>query len=215
MDPDATELASAELVLAAYEPYLRNANDLLGSGNFDEGTLSVSVSAGSVVVGASKVDEVSGDPTTLESSTPLGSRASIDGTYQIAIYDDLGFATGGNIVISGNQVIALNSTYTNWDKDEDNDGEYDCTMLFMIGAGLPPTDLADFVDGVEFTDSYAITGSGDFAWTLYLTASDGMSISGTIDAVGSNFPSSSDPWEDQSGCNGEYPAMTILGGKIN
>ncbi len=215
MDPDAAELASAELILEAYEPYLRGLNDLISAGDFDEGSLSVSVSAGSAVVGASKVDNASGDPTTLESSTPLGSGASVSGTYQIAIYDSEGFATGGNIVISDGQVVAMNSTYTNWDKDEDNNGEFDCTMLFLMGAGLPVTDLANFADGVEFTDSFAATGSGDFAWTLFLTATDGMSILGSIDAVGSNFPSSTDPFEDQSGCNGEFPTLTILGGKIN
>ncbi len=214
MDPAGDELASSALVLDAYEPYLQNANNLLNAGNFDDGTLSVTVSAGSAVVGASKVDEESGDPTTLESSTPLGV-SSVNGTYQIAIYDSEGFATGGNVVISDGEVVALNSTYTNWDKDEDSDGNFDCTMLFLMGAGLPVTDLADFATGVDFTDSYAATGSGDFAWTLFLEASDGMSISGAIDAVGSNFPASTDPLEDQSGCNGEYPTMTILGGKIN
>ena len=42
-----------------------------------------------------------------------------------------------------------------------------------------------------------------------------MSLSGTVSAVGSDFPSSTDPNEDQSGCNGTFPALTLEGGKTN
>ena len=212
---DGSELATRELVLRAFEPYLERIDRVLSTTGFTDASLMVTVTAGSAVAGASKVDEASGDPTTLESSVPLGSGRSRDGTYQFAIYDSETFATGGNVVIADGQVTAISGTYANWDKDENADSVPDCVMLFLFGLGLPVSDLADVADGVSFTDSFAATGSGDIAWTLQFEVADNSSISGTLSAVGSAFPSSTDPYEDQSGCNGAFPTLTLLGGKVN
>ena len=214
LDPEGLQIATGALELEAYEPYLKKINQVLPSGDFDEGTLRVTVTAGSVVVGASKVDELSTDPTTLESSTSMGSKASVDGTYEFTLTDTEGYAAGGNIVISGGVVQAINGTFANWDKDEDSDGEADCPLVFRWGLSFPVTPVADMADGVTFTDSYTATGSGEMAWTVEFVVVDGLEISGTITAAGTGFPSSGDPNLDESGCNGTFPVLTLSGGKV-
>jgi hypothetical protein len=174
--------------------------------NFDNATLVVDVSFGSVVVGASKVDNESTDPTTLESDATASGSGSVDGTYQISIYDSATFAAGGNIVISDGVVTQINGTYFNWDKLEG--GEPACTLQFLWGLGLSPTDLSEFSGGVTFSDSYASTGSGVMEWTVTFTVQNNMMISGEVAAVGSDFTDSA-----ELGCNGTFPALTLVGGK--
>ena len=215
LDPEGLQIAAGTLELEAYEPYLKKVNQVLPSGDFEQGTLRVTVSAGSVVVGASKVDEQSTDPTTLESSTPLAAKASVDGTYEFTMTDTEGFAAGGDIVIAGGVVQTINGTFANWDKDEDTDGEADCPLVFRWGLGYPATSVVDMADGVTFTDSYTATGSGEMEWTIEFVVTDGLSISGTVTAAGTGFPSSGDPNLDESGCNGAFPVLTLSGGKID
>jgi len=207
LDPAGSSLATANLTLGAYEPYLRRVDQLFpGVANFDNATLTADVSAGSVVVGASKVDNESTDPTTLESDATAGGAASSDGTYQISIYDSAFFAAGGNFVIADDIVTQINGTYFNWDKLEGGDPA--CTLQFLWGIGMSPTPLADFAGGVTFSDSYTSTGSGVMEWTVTFTVENNMMISGTVAAVGSDF---TDP--DELGCNGTFPALTLVGGK--
>lgn len=213
--PDGSEIASGTLDFEAYEPYLKRINQAIPSGDFAEGTLRVTVASGSIVAGASKVDEASTDPTTLESSTPLGAVASVDGTYEITLTDSEGYASGGEIVIEDGVVTAIQGSYANWDKDGDTDGEADCPLLFQWGAAFPETDVTAMAGGVSFTDSYAATGSGSMAWTVSFTATDGTTLSGTVSAVGSGFPTNADPSLDESGCDGTFPALTLQGGKVN
>jgi hypothetical protein len=214
-DPNGIPKAAGTLDLEAYMPYLKKINQVLASGDFEEGTLRVTVTAGSVVVGASKVDELSTDPTTLESSTPLGAKASIDGTYEFTLTDTEGFASGGDIVISGGVVQTINGTFGNWDKDSDTNGEADCPLVFRWGLGFPATAVTDMADGVNFTDSYTATGSGEMAWAVEFVVTDGLNISGTVTAAGTEFPSSADPNLDESGCNGAFPVLTLAGGKVD
>jgi hypothetical protein len=205
--PDGTEIASASLTLGFWEPYLRRVDQLFpGVANFDNATLVVDVSFGSVVVGASKVDNESTDPTTLESDATAGGSTSSDGTYQISIYDSAFFAAGGNIVVADDVVTQINGTYFNWDKLEG--GEAACTLQFLWGIGMSPTPLADFADGVTFSDSYTSTGSGVMEWTVTFTVENNMVITGSVAAEGSDF---TDPSE--LGCNGTFPALTLMGGK--
>lgn len=210
VDPDGVEIASGTKNLRPWEPFLQRINNVLPTGEFDDGTLRVTVTAGSAVVGASKVDNASTDPTTLESSVAECSAEPVvdDGTYQFAIYDSLSYATGGNFTISADAATGLNGTYTNWDK-LDNAGDSACKWILLFGAGFPtPTTLADLAEGVTFADDYRTHGLGIMTWTLKLDVVDGMYLSGTIDAVGSDFPS------DVDGCNGTYPTMTVYGGKM-
>ena len=208
LDPEGNSFATANLALAAWEPYLKRVDQLFtGVANFDNATLVAMVTAGSAVVGASKVDNESTDPTTLESDATAGGSSSIDGTYQISIYDSALFAAGGNFVIDSEVVTQINATYFNWDKLEG--GEPACTLQFLWGLGMSPTPLADFASGVTFSDSYASTGSGVMEWTVTFTVSDNMVIDGTVSAVGSDFTDA-----EELGCNGDFPALALKGGKM-
>ena len=210
VDPSGSVIASASLTLGAYEPYLRRVDQLFsGVANFDDATLIAEISVGSggsAVFGASKVDNESTDPTTLESDATAGGSASSNGTYQISIYDSAFFAAGGNIVIDEGVVTQINGTYFNWDKLEG--GEAACTLQFLWGLGMSPTPLADFADGVTFSDSYTSTGSGVMEWTVTFTVENNMVISGTVAAEGSDFTDSA-----ELGCNGTFPALVLMGGK--
>ncbi len=207
LDPAGNEIATANLDLGIWEPYQKSVQQVFpGLANFDDATLSVSVTAGSAVIGASKVDNASGDPTTLESDATASGSGSDDGTYQISIYDSAFFAAGGNFVIDEGVVTQINGTYFNWDKLEGGDPA--CTLQFLWGIGMSPTPLADFADGVTFSDSYTSTGSGVMEWTVTFTVENNMVISGTVAAEGSDFTEA-----DELGCNGTFPALTLSGGK--
>ena len=205
LDPDGIEFATTTLNLDEWEPYLRRVNQLFqGVANFDNATLHAEVTAGSAVVGASKVDNASTDPTTLESAA-TGGGGGVSGTYQMSLYDTLAFAAGGNLVVAGGDVNAINGTYFNWDKLNGSDPA--CTLIFQWGQGLSPTPLADFADGVTFADSYASTGGGVMTWTVQLEPGEGSTLEGTVTAVGSEFTGIDD------GCNGNFPPLTLMAGK--
>ncbi|MGD8439302.1 MAG: hypothetical protein PVG53_02110 [Holophagae bacterium] len=208
MAPDGSMLASTTVELGVFEPYLQRVDRVFSSiGNFDDATLVVQVDAGSAIFGASKVDNATTDPTTLESDVTGGGAASVDGTYQISIYDSALFAAGGNIVIADGIVEEINGTYFNWDKLDGDDPA--CTLQFLWGISLSATPLADFASGVTFSDSYTSTGSGVMEWTVSFTVENNMSITGTISAVGSEFTR-----DDELGCNGDFPPLVIEGGKV-
>jgi hypothetical protein len=206
-DPQGGVLASTALALDAWEPYLKRVNQLFpGLANFDDGTLHAEVTSGLAVVGASKVDNASTDPTTLESAA-TGGAGGIDGTYQFALYDSLLFAAGGNLVIAGGQVTAIVGTYFNWDKLDGTAPA--CPLLFQWGQGFTPTPVTDFADGVTFSDSYEPSGSGVMTWTVEFVPGDGPFLEGQVTAVGSEFPS------EDAGCNGDFPALVLHAGKTN
>ena len=212
LDPEGNVIATANLTLGVWQPYLKRVDQAFtGVPNFDNATLVVQVSAGSAVFGASKVDNESVDPTTLESDATAGGAASSDGVYQISIYDSALFAAGGNIVVESGIVTQINATYFNWDKLDGGDPA--CTLQFLWGLGMSPTPLADFANGVTFTDSYTSTGSGVMEWTVTFTIQNNMMIvGGTTDfvtAVGSDFTAA-----DELGCNGDFPALVLKGGKM-
>jgi hypothetical protein len=207
LDPSGSQLASAELTLEEWEPYLKRVDQLFpGVANFDNATLTADVTAGSVVIGASKVDNASTDPTTLESDATAAGSASVDGTYQISTYDSALFAGGGNLVIDDGVVTQINGTYFNWDKLDGGDPA--CTLQFLWGISMSPTPLADFATGVTFSDSYVSTGSGVMDWTVVFTVNDNMTIDGTVTATGSAFTDA-----EELGCNGDFPALVLVGGK--
>jgi hypothetical protein len=208
LDPEGNEIATANLTLGSWEPFQKSVQQVFpGLANFDDATLSAAVTAGSAVIGASKVDNTSGDPTTLESDATAAGSASVDGTYQISIYDSALFAAGGNFVIDDEIVTEINATYFNWDKLEG--GNPACTLQFLWGITMSPTPLADFASGVTFSDSYTSTGSGDMEWTVTFTVQNNMIIEGTVSAVGSDFTDA-----EELGCNGDFPALVLRGGKM-
>jgi len=211
VDPAGTEIGRGSLVLGAWEPYLKKITQVLSCGDFAEGSLRITVNSGSLVAGASKVDEISSDPTTLEAAIPAGSGIPAAGNYNFVLRDEDGPTSGGSLVIEGNRLSSLDGSFVNWKKDENADSSPDCPLQFQWGDGLASASLEDLEEGIEFSDSY--TGGGTMTWMLRLHFEGGTSLSGTLEATGSDFPSSTDPEQDLSGCNGSFPALEIHGGK--
>jgi hypothetical protein len=205
VDPDGGVLDTTQVVLDAYEPWFASVENLWSVSEFANGTAQARVSAGSMVMLGSKVDRASKDPTTLEQEFG-GGGGSVDGTYQFAIYDSLAFASGGNLVIDDGMVETITGTYFNFDK-VDMVGESECTLIFLWGISLVPTAVEDFASGVEFTDTYP--DGSEMTWTVTFTVDDNLGFSGTIDAIGSNFTG------EDTGCDGDFPALGFTGGKSN
>jgi hypothetical protein len=152
LDTDGTLLDSENVVLTAYAPWFSAVVNLWDEASFDNGTALVRVSAGSMAMLGSKVDRLSADPTTVEQAFGTGA-GSVDGTYQFAAYDDLGFASGGNLVIVDDVVDAINGTFVNYDK-VDTGGTPECPVIFQWGFDLAPTAVEDFASGVEYAAVY-------------------------------------------------------------
>ncbi len=212
LDPSGAVFATNNQTLDAWEPYLKRVDQVFpGAPSFDNGTLTAEVTAGAAVVGASKVDNLSTDPTTLESSAVGG--GGVNGTYQFALYDTLDFAAGGNIEISGGQVTAINGTYFNWDKLDGNNNSV-CTSLFLWGQSLIPTSVGDFANGVEFADDYPADpdsdppfAGGTMTYTVEFEPGQGSTLVGTVTAVGSDFSGA------DALCNGDFPPLDFFAGK--
>lgn len=199
-------LDTATVTLDAYRPWLSFRTADIWNQNGYEGTLRVRVSAGSAAILASKIDEATKDPTTLESQFGA-SVASADGTYHFAIYDSLAFASGGNLSIDDDIVTVINGTYSNFDK-LDGGGSSECTLVFQWGVGLSPTDRDEFEQGVEIIDTYPDPGGGEMTWTVTFTVDENIGLQGTIDAEGAGFSG------EDAGCNGTFPTLSFTGGKI-
>lgn len=213
--PAGTELASAAYTLGAFEPRLFPVTALGAFLAFDEGTLHAEVTEGAAIVVASKVDNDpdTGDPTTLEAWSPLGAAAGADGTYQVAVYDSLAYATGGNLVVLADEVTSFDATYSNYDK-LDGQGNPACPYLFYIGGAFnPPYPVGDFEQGVTWTQPYPGAGAGSITFTVQFVVSNGVSIAGTVGAVGAGFTTDPVSGDDMTGCNGTFPPQQLLGGK--
>jgi hypothetical protein len=210
LDPDGDLLDTAQVVLTAYAPWFSSVENLWDEASFDNGTALVRVSAGSMVMLGSKVDRLSKDPTTVEQVFGAGG-GSDDGTYQFAVYDDLGFASGGNLEIIDDVVYVINGTFVNYDK-VDGGGIPECPVIFQWGFDLAPTAVADFASGVDYAEVYPAGDDfdgGTITYTIVFTVDDNIGFSGTLDAVGSDFSGL------DSGCNGTFPQMELYGGKSN
>lgn len=205
LDPWGGTIDTVTVSLEPWEPWFSAVTDLWSVNEFLNATASVRVESGSVVVFGSKIDnhELSQDPTTLEASFSGGAE-SLDGTYHFAVYDSLSYASGGNVVVDNSVVTALNGTYTNFDKT-DGQGGAECPLIFLWGIGLDPTPVVNFVEGVEFIDSYP--DGGEITWTVSFTIDHNLGFSGSVEAVGASFTGVDE------GCNGSFPTLLIEGGK--
>lgn len=203
LDASGSQVASRSYTMQPYAALYKPVSDL-GGGSFDEGTVHAEVAAGSAIVVGSKIDNGSGDPTTLEAwwtATP-----GIDGTYQFAIYDSAGYATGGSLTVSGGTVGVMEGTYVNYDKI-DAGGDPECTLIFYWGGSFdPPLTTSELEQGVTWTTDYG-DGYGSMEWTVQLQLDGGLGFTGTLEATGSNFEG------QDTGCNGEFPVQTVLGGR--
>jgi hypothetical protein len=219
LDPSGATVATTTLSLAAYEPYLKRVNQLFsGLENFANATLHAQVTSGSAVIGASKVDDASTDPTTLESAATSGG-GSIDGYYHFGLYDSELYASGGYIQILGGLVDDIWGTYINYDKVED--GVPVCPLIFPWGeeffinfAPMPVEDFDPANGGVTFTEVY--DDGSSMTYTVEFTVEGNVGLEGSVTAVGEGF--SSEPDECgyvDSGCNGTFPVLVLSGGKTD
>jgi hypothetical protein len=208
LDPDGDLLDTQQVVLSAYAPWFSSVENLWDVASFENGTALVQVSAGSMVMLGSKVDRLSKDPTTVEQAFGAGG-GSVDGTYQFAVYDDLGFASGGNLEIVDAVVDVINGTYVNYDKVDSQDFP-ECPVIFQWGFDLAPTPVEDFASGVQYAEVYPPGDDfdgGTITYTISFTVDGNLGFSGTLDAVGSEFSGL------DTGCNGTFPQMELYGGK--
>jgi hypothetical protein len=219
LEPDGDPLATANLVLEGWEPYLRRVDQLFNNlGDFDNATLEAKVNAGSAVIGASKVDQASTDPTTLESEATGG--GSIDGYYHFGVYDSYSLAAGGYIVIENGQVVDVFGTYFNYDK-VDEQQQTACAVIFDWGLDLSsflPLPVEDFDPangGFEFTEDYTTVGLGRMNFTVEFEIDGNLALAGVMGAVGDSFSDDPDECIDDTGCNGEFPDLVLMGGKTD
>ena len=212
LDPDGDIQDTEQIELDPYAPWFSSVANLWDVTSFENGTAQVQVSAGSMVMLGSKVDRLSKDPTTVEQAFGAGG-GSVDGIYQFAVYDDFGFASGGNLEIVDAVVDVINGTYVNYDK-VDGAGDSECPVIFQWGFDLAPTPVGDFASGVEYAEVYPAGDGfdgGTITYTITFTFddSDNLGFSGTVDAVGSDFSGI------DTGCNGTFPQQDLYGGKSN
>ncbi len=205
VDPAGEEIASGTVELEQWMPVLDRIDHILSSGPFVNASLVVEVISGAAVFGASKVDTLSSDPTTLEASLPFRNTSN-DGRFELRIVDSEGFSSGGILEIEGGIVQRLELTYSNWDK-RDGDTAL-CPAVFIAFADeLTPISIEDLEDGIEFVNSYTQSDLGSMQWEVDLAVSERLTVSGSVDATGSGFPA------DFDGCNGSFPSLQIHGGK--
>jgi hypothetical protein len=204
-DTSGADLLSRTYTLGAYEPILGNIRDELGAGAFANGTLHVAVSAGSVLVGASKVDETTDDPTTLESWLECGSGGlGAAGTYYGVTVDSANYLGGIFVTVNGSREVTwIQLSYRGDVADQTNP----CQVAFNIGIDLTasPVPLADFASGYAYQASF-FGPVLDLVFTLEEDQED-LFITGEVSAVGTGWT------EDFSGCNGTHNTQPILLGK--
>jgi hypothetical protein len=196
LDPSGSTVATAVLSLAAWEPYLEPVTELFDVAGFADGTLLVRVSSGAAVIGASRADNLSSDPTTLASWIPGLHDPIAAGTYFGVIRDPGTAASSGlSLRINGSgEVEAIEFSYPS---DL-------CGVLFTAGRDLSetPLPLAELADGFQFSSSYP--GGGDMVWSLTLSQRPSRPIlTGTLGAVGSSWTG------ELAACNGNHGPVEV------
>jgi hypothetical protein len=185
-DPDGVEVASRTYTLGVYQPMLGNILNELGGPQFDQGSLHGTVAAGSAVVGASKVDNASEDPTTLEGSFPCtggGGELPPAGVYygSVAL---LGRDRGVSMTLNPQaEVVSLSF--------EMGSSRPGCGYLFPGNQQFdPPLPLDQLLatDGVTFTIAYS---TGQIEWTIRLSeGAPYLYYLGVLSGVASGSPGS-------------------------
>ncbi len=208
LDAEGGELARRTYrSLGTYQPMLVNVDDLDPDLEaFDLGTLLVTVTSGSAVVGASKVDNnpASSDPTTLEAWLPCArSPGSVElvasGRYTGVVANENGFLGGIEMTVNERrEVTSLSFTFPS---DL-------CGATFGGAVTFPiPVPLADFADGVTFGPN-TFTVPGQMVWTVTVNqVLKDLYLEGTLSAAGRSF---TDSW---ASCNGDHPADRVRLGK--
>jgi hypothetical protein len=186
MDPSGNELASRSYNLPPYAAFYRNVTDL-GGPSFDNGTLHVEVTAGSAIVVGSKVDNASGDPTTLEAWWTCGSgggSGTVGGDGIYVGYMSYTYIGGLWLVVENNAITYLQGANTLFSPD---DGGFNCANVFGWGVE-PDTPFAIAGDGT-FTANFAVEYQSGYILTFTFDGEmDQDTILGTLDLNVSGAP---------------------------
>ncbi len=165
MDPSGNELASRSYTLQPYAAFYRNVTDL-GGPSFDNGTLHVEVTQGSIIAVGSKADNVSNDPTTLEAWWNCGSGgggggATLGGDGIYVGYMNYTYIGGLWLVVENNAITYLQGANTLFSPD---DGGFNCANVFGWAVD-PDTPFAIAGDG-SFTANFAVQYQSGYILTF-------------------------------------------------
>lgn len=184
-DESGVELASRAYSLGSYQPMLGNILTELGGPQFDQGSLHVEVTSGSAVVGASRVDSASQDPTTLAGSWECpegGGDLPAAGVYYGVLETDRdrGFRM---VVDDGGGVTEL--------RFQMGSSQPGCNFYFDAnGLFDPPVPLDDLLGpgGVSFSSVYP---TGQIEWTVQLEeGARHLYYTGSVSGFASGSPGS-------------------------
>ncbi len=192
-------VASAFLSLGAWQPYLERLPDLVGRLVLRDGMVVVGVRQGAAVVGASRIDLATDDPTTLAGwvEPALGGGAAVLHGVVVAVPDGPAGALTVRLDAAG-QVVGLELSYPS----------ERCSAVFSAGEDLSqaPQPLAAFAAGRQFTSSFP--DGATLIWTLALERSGRLGVAGTISATGTGFSGAA------AACNGGHgPREVRLGAR--
>jgi hypothetical protein len=201
IDPSGTQLAEAELALGTHEPFLEPLTTVFPIEVVEQATLLVHVMTGSVVVGASKIDNMTSDPTTLTSWIPAAGDPLAAGSYFGVVAATDTAANGGlTLALDGDaNVIGIEFSFP----------AEACSALLTAGQDLSdtPLPLAELAAGYGFVTSYP--GGGTVEWSLQLELQTaGTTLAGSLAANGSDWGG------EFEACNGDHgPLAVALGSR--
>lgn len=182
-------VATAVLTLGAWEPYLERLPSLVGRLVLRDGMVVVSVRRGAAVVGASRVDLATTDPTTLAGWVEpalTGGAAVLHGVV-MAVPGGPAGAMALRLDAAG-EVVGLELSYPS----------ERCPAVFSAGEDLSqaPQPLAAFAGGRQLSSSFP--DGATLIWTLTLERSGPLGVTGTISATGAGFSAAA------AACNGSH-----------
>lgn len=196
LDPAGAHVADAELVLGTYQPYLEPLTTVFPIASVAQATLLVHVTAGSAVVGASKVDNVTSDPTTLTSWVPGAGHPLAAGSY-------FGVVATGDTAVTGGVALTVDGR-SNVIGIEFSFPAETCSALLTTGRDLSdaPLSLTELAGGYTFLTSYP--GGGTMEWSLRLELqAGGATLAGELGATGTGWTGEFEP------CNGDHEALPV------
>lgn len=194
---DGAQVATADLTLGAWQPYLERLPAVFGPLEVRDGVVRVTVRRGSAVAGASRVDLVTTDPTTLAGwvePTLTGGPAVLHGVV-VAVPGGPAGALAVRLDEAG-EVVGLELSYPS----------ERCGAVFSAGEDLSrtPLPLATLAEGHRLVSSF--TDGAVLTWTLTLQPAGPLGWAGTVSAGGAGFSGAA------AGCNGEHgPRAVRLG----
>ena len=190
IDGAGLELASTTLDLGPWGSMLESVATLFGMDAAADSSLKVTTVTGSAVVMASRIDNITGDPSTLTPLMPGRGAVSPTGVFWGTVVNS--FISGGiqMIVDDAAEVTHLNLTFPS--------NKIGCAYTFPAGGnfstGVPLNDLVE-TDGLTWFQDYAIDEetSGRIYWTVSLDGIEANAYaSGTVSGVGEGFAGSCD-----------------------